>query len=263
MSVENFIYCIENKKPISFSKYGDGEYLCADSEIHKIQNMQFTQNCDGDNFTKSLSESLKKSFVYMVENGENAFLGKWHDIDVVKYWESLTNNKVNWANYHSLLLYDGDINIINIYKSIKKATQKKIYICNELLIKSKILLNIDHIVIIPLNNWFDTEFDKVLKKIIHLIGKKDGNHIVMTSCGMSAKVLICELYKLYPKGIYLDIGSGLDTICTKRSTRGMIFDYIISYSLFKELIPENWDDTIYDDIYIKANDKLGLHLPKL
>ena len=259
MLTETFIYCIENKKPISFSKYGDGEYFCT----NRINFKNFTKNCDDDNYTKKLSESLKKSFIYMVENGENAFFGKWHDINVVKYWDSLTNNKVNWVNYHSLLLYDGNINIMEIYKSIKKAKQKKIYICNELLIRSKILLNIDHIVIIPLNNWFDSKFDEVFKNIINLIGKEDGNHIIMTSCGMSAKVLICQLYKVYPKGIYLDIGSGLDTICTKRSTRGIFFDYKTSYNLFKEIIPDNWDDPKYDNIYIKANNYLGLHLPKL
>ena len=39
----------------------------------------------------------------------------------------------------------------------------------------------------------------------------------MTSCGQSAKVLIAELHKTYPNGIYLDVGSGLDCICTKRA----------------------------------------------
>ena len=42
------------------------------------------------------------------------------------------------------------------------------------------------------------------EQIKSLIGPNDNNHIVMTSCGMSAKVLICELYKIYPNGIYLE-----------------------------------------------------------
>lgn len=254
LTTEFIIDCIEKKKPISFSKYGDGEYFCA-SKLYKSE-----ENCDLDKYTDKLSECLKKSFKYLVENGNNSFIGKWSDLKISNFWESLTDKEIRWGPYNALTLYNKNKNTVNIYKSIKNASQKKIYVCNELLIKSKILLNIDNIVLIPFNNWFDEKFDEVLKKIIDLIGIEDGNHIVITSCGMSSKVLICELYKLYPNGIYLDIGSALDTLCTKKNTRVSDFSYEIAYDLFKDIIPDNWEDPVYEEIYIKAKINLGKHI---
>jgi len=82
----------------------------------------------------------------------------------------------------------------------------------------------------------------------------------MTSCGMSAKVLIAELSKRFPKGLYFDIGSGLDKICTKKDSRGVYKDYNELVDLFKDIIPEDWNDPKYDYIYNESSPKLGIHL---
>ena len=63
------INCIENGHPVSFSKYGDGEYLCASSAIGT--------NCDNDTYTPKLRMALLESFKYMTENCDNAFIGRW------------------------------------------------------------------------------------------------------------------------------------------------------------------------------------------
>jgi len=136
-------------------------------------------------------------------------------------------------------------------------------VCNELLIKSKLLLNADEIILVPFNNWFDTEFENILDKICKLINTDD-NHMVITCCGMSAKVLICELYKRFPNGIYLDFGHALDFICTKKDSRGIEsnwgYNYEYIYEFLKELLPEEWDDDKYNYIYEEAKQKLGIHL---
>ena len=253
------VNCINNKIPFIFLKYGDGEYLCASKNFINNNNIA---NCDNDKYTKKLSDYLKSSFKYIVETESNYYFGKWHDNSVAEYWESLVNKKINWVDYHTLLIYDNDLNKLEIYKTIKNAKHKKIYICNELLKKAEILLNIDYMVYIPMNNWFDNSFESILEKIKKIIGLDIGNFIVMTSCGMSAKVLITELYKVYPNEIYLDIGSGLDTICTKRSTRGLFVNYEFCLNYFKDILPDNWDDPKYDYIYDSAQINLGLHLPK-
>jgi len=115
-----------------------------------------------------------------------------------------------------------------------------------------------------LNNWFDIKFDEVVNEVRQLIGEVDGNHIILTACGMSAKVLIAELHKTHPNGIYLDIGSGLDCICTKRDSRGWGYKYDQIYTKFKEhnFLPDDWEDPKYDFIYNDAYNKLGTHLPK-
>ena len=94
---------------------------------------------------------------------------------------------------------------------------------------------------IPYNNWFDNQFDDILNKVSELI-KNEEKFIIMTACGMSAKVLITELYKLYKNGIYLDIGNGLDYLCWK-DTRGWskLYNYTYLKEMFKDLIGNNDD----------------------
>ena len=258
---DKLIYCIHNKIPIVFSKYGDGEYICS-SKDYSLYGIKSSSNCDNDSYTNKLSEGISNSFKYFANTRDNYYFGKWDNDKIILYWENLVNNiPLNWASYSSLLLYDHDREKINIYKEIKKSPLKKIIICNSLLIKSKILLNIDHMIYVPLNNWFDKEFNKIIYNFKKYIGN-DKQFILMTCCGMSAKVIMMEINKLYPQGIFLDIGSGLDTICTKRSTRGVEFNYEIAYDLFKDIIPDNWDNEKYNYIYEEAYNKLGIHIPK-
>ena len=276
--------CVNNNIPVSFSKYGDGEFFCAFGAFDYNNNKK--ENCDNDSYTLKLSESLKHSFKYMVETANNAYIGLWHNYEYKSKWDSLITKPVKWADYYTIIFHkhivtdivnnnddnnnnDNDNNDNNnddnnndkvlLYKSIKKSKLKKIIICNQLLEKSKILLDIDYIVNVPINNWFDTNFESILENVKQII-KDDGNHIVITCCGMSAKVLICELTKTFPKGIYLDFGSALDLICTKKDSRGYTYSYDYTKNLLKDIIPEDWDNNKYNSIYNNANKKLGLHM---
>lgn len=246
-------HVIDNK-PISFSKYGDGEYDCVFYRNGK--------NCDYDSYTDRLGGALLDSFKYMVDHADNAYIGLWHDHNVKKDWERHVAKDVPWAGYHSIII-DGtnDLEKVDLYRSIKYSPRRKIIVCNRLLTKSRLLFDADELVIVPLNNWFDHDFEAILEKVSGLIGT-DNNHIVMTCCGMSAKVLICELYKRFPGGIYLDFGSAIDLICTKRDSRGREYDYNYIHNLLKELLPQNWDDESFEGIYREARHSLGVHLPK-
>jgi hypothetical protein len=260
MNTLHIIECLEKNIPVSFSKYGDGEFTCA--------NKNHGANCDNDKYTGKLGDALIASFKYMVEHGENVLIGHWDDTRTTKFWETLVFHlKVNWANYHTLIItgLTNDSSFcdkIRLFRTIKYSKKKKIIVCNELLIKSKLLLNLDSLVFVPFNTWFDNKFNEVLQKVIDEIGQSDGNHIVITSCGMSAKVLICELYKKYPKGTYLDFGSGLDLLCTKKDSRGWGMSYDDLYTIIKAngLIDDSWNDPKYDYIYNESKHKLGIHL---
>lgn len=243
-------------KPISFCKFGDGEYYCM------IGNSG--ANCDKDAYTSKLSDSLKQSLIKFSYN-ENCYIGMWVNKEVVNYFNSLTNDMINYACYHTFILSNGAINtcegaeILNVFKTIKHAKQKKIYICNYLMVRSKGLLNIDYLVHAPLNNWFDSHFDTIVEEVVELTNS-ESNPIIMTSCGMGAKVLISRLLELIPNGIYLDIGSGLDFLCTKKESRGFINTYDEVETLFKDLLPEDWNDEKYNTIFELAKIKLGTHL---
>jgi hypothetical protein len=260
MVITNYItQCVKDNKPIIFLKFGDGEYNCVFNN--------YGANCDNDTYTPKLSFDIKKSFKYIVEKTDKTYIGMWQDIKNTKQWEELVNKKVNWVNYHAIIIDNknnqDNQDKLDLYKAIKNNKSKKIIVCNELLIKSKYLFDADHIVIVPFNNWFDNQFNEILNQIIQLIGNDD-NHIVITCCGMSAKVLIPALREKFTNGIYLDFGSALDFICTKKDSRGyepvynITYEYLIDF--FKEILPEDWNDEKYNYIYEKAKNKLGIHL---
>jgi hypothetical protein len=259
--------CIENGIPISFSKYGDGEYACASGEYSRASQDNIS-NCDRDTMTLKLQTKLRESFKYMVENVDNAYFGLWHDNSVIDFWKEFVTKEIKWVNYHTMII-DNDLNIksdsfyakMKLYKTIKNSKMKKIMVCNPLMIKAKTLLNIDDMIHVPLCNWFDTELETIVHKIKTIV--TDEPFIVLTSCGMGSKVLICELVKLFPHGIFLDVGSGLDLLCTKKDSRGREYSYNTILKEFKnhDMIPDNWDDSSYDDIYKVASRSLGVHLP--
>ena len=228
------INSVENKIPISFSKYGDGEFFCANSYEGS--------NCDGDNYTEKKKNSLINSFKYLVNETNNSYFGLWFTQDIKNYWDGLVSKEVKWAKYHSLFIVDENIpKKIILYKKIKETSLKKIIVCNPLLVKAKDLLNIDFMINVNFNNWFDSDFDNIIEKFKEIINSNE-QYIIITCAGMGSKVLICELVKLFPNNIYLDFGSGLDKICTKKTTRAGQLDYEELINLLKDIIPEDWDE---------------------
>ena len=244
-----FITYIEEGIPFSFSKFGDGEYMC-------VSNYPGS-NCDGDTYTQELRRDLEKAFVKTVEQG--GFIGLWWHDYIRKFWESKVENpnRIKWVDYHSVIIDNKVDDKILFYKTIKKSKYKKIYIHNYLLIKSKLLLDIDEEVIIDIRNWYKYK-DKIKEEIKSKmpVGEKC---IIMTSMGMGAKVIISELKEEYPDNTYIDIGSALDLICTKRDSRGKC-EYERHKEYFKELISDDWEDSKYNYIYDESNRKLGIHL---
>lgn len=252
--------CILTNTPIAFSKYGDGELICADSTGRT--------NADFENYTPFLRNGIINAFKYMVNEADNAYIGQWHDKTHISFWEMFAEKPIKWAYFHSLLIDNRDMiekdeilmNKVILYKTIKQSPLKKIIICNPLLVKSQFLLNIDHVIHVPFRNWIDTHMDECIDILKQLI-KEDGNHIVMTCCGIASRILLPELIKIFPKGIYLDFGSGLDLICTKRDSRGHGYSYEDMAEVLKDLLPADWEDEKYNEIYKYAKVNMGVHLP--
>jgi hypothetical protein len=252
MEITNLLSeCIRTGTPVSFSKYGDGEYACA--------NAFAGHNCDADFYTQKKQIALIESFKYMTENAPNTYMSYWTE-DVSSYWQTLTQVPIKWAKLHTFILDDDSIeDKVNLYKTIKMSPLKKTYICNPLMVKAQPLLNIDWMVFVPLNNWFDTSFDELIQTLKTVI-IHDEQCIIMCSAGMSSKIIICELIKLFPNNIYLDIGSALDTICTKRVTRdhNRTYEKVVYY--LQNILPSDWNDPKYEYIYEEAKNKMGLHM---
>lgn len=249
---------IRENKPIVFMKLGDGEYNCATYAHGK--------NCDLDDYSAKKGVAIVQALSYLTENTEHSYFGLWWNTETKSYWEEQTEKSIQWVNYHSIIIDDNDMNLkneilydkIELLKTIKNSSLKKIYVCNELLIKVKQLLNIDICINVSIFNWFETEFERVIQEVKEHYD--ENGTVCMISAGMAAKPLIAELVKCFPKGIFLDFGSALDLICTAHNTRGWSFTYDEIKDILKDLLPKNWDDPKYTILHEKAKQHLGTHL---
>jgi hypothetical protein len=248
--ITNFI---KEDIPFIFVKFGDGEFNAA------VGN--YGCNCDNDPYTLKLKNGIINAIEYY-SRLNNAYCGEWHTSNVSRFFNSIALGKLNWVNYHTCIMDDNSFNNedkLNLFKSIHNSKRKKLLIANELMVRAKYLLNINHHVVVPYQNWLDHDFDTIFNEIINFL-KNDQNPLIITCAGMASKVLIMELHKLFPNGIFIDIGSGLDYLCTKKCSRGNAFAYEKLEEYFKEILPENWNDNSFNWIYEKAKSKIGLHL---
>lgn len=260
-------YCINTKTPVCFLKYGDGEYQCARRFRGK--------NCDADPYTAALSNGVISSFKYLSQQ-KNVLIGGWHSgDDVCNFWQNLAApRQITWVNYHTIIIDVKDITTnrveldkkIAFFKAIQETSIPKIIVCNELLQRAAAFLKTDKMIHVPLRNWFDTHSGTILSQIVSEIEARGGGSgapaIVMFAAGMSSKVLIAELHKLFPQNIYLDFGSALDLLCTRRDSRGRGYSYETLCENLAEILParEIWDDPKYNHIYDIAQKQLGIHL---
>jgi len=259
---KKIIKSIQNKTPLSFSKFGDGEYLC-------VFDPSFIANCDNDVYTVALSNGLKEVFTGSCIFSDHYF-GLWHDPKKQTRWlESLPEeirHTIKWADYHTLIMSgnaEDDKEVVEVYRAIKQSTLPKIMVSNHFLMKADKLLGIDFHEYIPLNNWYDTKFAQHLGNVSSYVEYKlrpNSPFIMITCCGMSAKPFIYKMKLKFPHGIYLDVGSGLDRICTHVESRGWKFSDEYLYNMWKDLLPDNWDEPGYQTLYSSASNILGQHL---
>lgn len=251
--------CVLTNTPVSFSKYGDGEYLC----MHGSK----SQNCDNDRYTDKLRHFLIYSLKYVTEETNNSFIGLWPNEETKEYYQSLVSKPIKWADYHTIIITNEDIkentealrNKIELYKSIKNSPLKKIIICNKFLVRAEKLLNLTGTIHIPLCNWFDDHIESLIGNLTDNVLNHEP-FILITCCGMSAKVIISEVSKRFPHGIFLDFGSALDLICTKHDSRGWEYKYEDLVRVFKDLLPDDWENEIYNNIFESAKLYTGVHL---
>jgi hypothetical protein len=204
----DWINKIINNKPFTYAKYGDGEYLAS---INRKG-----MNCDHTPYTAKLSNAVIQSYTYLASL-DNSYIGRWFDDSIVyKYFENII--KPNWADYCAFIFGTKEQfeNKLPLLKTIRNATQQKIYICNDTNSAIAQLFKIDNTVIVHPSNWFETDYDLILQKTRDAIIYPD-SIIILTSAGMGAKPLLADLRKLYSNAILIDIGSGFDLFVYKKS----------------------------------------------
>ena len=239
---------VETNSPAIFAKFGDGEHTCMASPGN--------HNCDGDPQSFQLSQALKTALVHLVNH--DAFIGRWHNDQTPEYLQTLTDKPIRWANYHTLIFdRQRDWEKRELLQKVQKSSATKTLVANRLLIKATKVLHCQTMVEVPFRGWFSDQFEQVLEEVLRSMGSQA---IVVTCCGMGAKVLISQLVKRRPDAIYLDYGSGLDFLCTKQDSRGREYAYPYLTSLLAELLPPDWENPEYETIYREAKRELGIHL---
>lgn len=215
MDISGVITAINNNTPAVFIRFGDGEYYAA---------IQCTgRNCDGTPYTPRLGVAIRLAFSELLKN-PIVTIGRWHQEVVTDYLISLApyDCKIHWGLFNTFMFQSYEefmLTYVNLYRTIRSASQQKIFICNEILIESsKLLLNIDNHIKIHPRNWFEEEFNKVYTEIKSTV-KDPSNIIFLVSAGMGGKYLIYKLATDYPCSLIFDVGSALDQICGSRRTR--------------------------------------------
>jgi hypothetical protein len=211
--LELFIKYLDNNTNFIFTKLGDGELFCIRGDIG--------MNCDGHPYSTELSDLLY-NFVVNIPKMKNLFLAKWGSTDdISEYRDALLkvlDITPNWVYYNIILpQIDNLDNILlyNFYKTIKLNKRRKIYICPERLNNSKLLLDIDIIINIPIVNSF-TKYNILIDQLKAYVKSDD---IILYSCGMMSKSIINELYQINENLTHIDIGSGLDSVILEYNTR--------------------------------------------
>lgn len=243
--------------PFVHSRFADGEYFCA---IRKFKN---GTNTSGTYYTNKLSEAIIDSFKYLC-NLDNSIFGIWPDCSdrsCQDYIEGLTSKPLKYCNFGETQLNPViPETSIKLYKEIKKSPRYKILIANRLMTKATYILNACLHIPVGYSNWFYEDFNAVLEQATDISLNFNNNVMFIIAAGMGGKVLIAELHKRIPSAIFIDIGSGLDFICTQKATRGwqnIEYNYEDYLEIFKEIIPDNWNDSKYDYIQTEAIKMLG------
>ena len=211
--LETFTNYLNNNVNFTFTKLGDGELYCLRGDNGG--------NCDGHPYTQKLSDKLYY-FVESIPRYNNFYVAKWEEESQITQYRDMLLRNMNVSpvdvEYNCILpqTYNLDNDYLyNFYKAIKENKRRKIYLCPERLNGAKKFLNVDVILNVPVVNAFNI-YDVLVDQLKNYI--KDGD-IIMYSCGMMSKSLICELLDTNPNITNIDIGSGIDSIILDGNTR--------------------------------------------
>ncbi len=259
-TLEDLIKRITNNEQIIFVKCGDGEVECMKVTDSGMDIVSYGQNCDNDKYFPELSMELKAAFIYFINHNiyNNIHIGKWHhrpESDYLSklYYEINSSNGINkvipFTNYHLVMNDKHGLKNNHMYhfvKSLKESNDYiKIVISNQDNILLKELFSTPFFVETPASCLY-LKIDEITNNINEIIEKEMKIHknkriMLLTSCGLSAKVLIYRLFQKYNTLSAIDLGSSFDLLCKKRVTRTYQIEYSYDeiYEYYKELLKKN------------------------
>ena len=238
---------IERDDAVAFIELGERERRCVQAE-----------DDDGNDYAPSLMAAVRHLA---------ASSGVHFGASTTGIWEHLTRaSNMRWLHRHSAVPDDQALrtpHLLRLYSAIRDSTRTKILVGNALLAKAVILLRLDAHVVVPQGEWFGAHYARVCADVQRAAKQKGGRLLVVTCCGLGAKVLIGDLHRQHPNGIFIDVGSGLDLLCTRKDSRGVTHTYDQLQLYFKPILPPAWHDVAHESIYRDAAAaSFGQHLTR-
>ena len=209
--IDYFIDRLENRRFFSYSRFNDGELICAIKQVKGSIYIDQGRNCDHHLYFPKMGEELLKTLNR--SNCEDYFiqyLGVWIDDQMFKQHNDLLMNKgyVNGTYQYSdflqmALRYNSDL-----FKQIVNTINKyKIMIVGPKYLRDIKFLNVTNFIEVPSVNCY-LKKDEVLQEIKEHLTT---DYVVLFSASMATNVLIDELHDQYKDTNFLiDAGSVWD-----------------------------------------------------
>ena len=209
--IDYFIDRLENKRFFSYSRFNDGELICAIKQVEESMCVDHKKNCDQHEYFpkmgKELLHTLNRS------NCEDYFiqyLSDWIDDETFKeHNEILINNSLLNGIYQKTdflqlaLRHEPEL----FRKMLKVINEYKIMIVGPAYLKNINFLKVTNFIEIPTHNCY-LKKDEVLQQIKEHLTE---DYVVLFSASMLTNVLIDELHDHNKdKNFLIDAGSVWD-----------------------------------------------------
>ena len=207
---QNWLADIRSGKPISYSRYGDGEMYAV------IGNRTGQKNCDGHDFFPELGSQLKQILIsnpkyrlglLSLSRKMYASPGKW------MVSRQLLAPLLNKHNLYRYTFYNAEV-WNNAYRK-----GQTFHLCNALRTRNVFMVGPEHLltfnrfriqerVTVPKTNCF-LSVDKVYEDIVKVLdANSNANFLVSLSAGMTSCLLVDRLYKSHGHlHSFIDFGS--------------------------------------------------------
>ena len=207
---------LNNNEYFSFGMYGDGEWIGI-----------FKTRVDGANaedtlYTPKVCDGLIESLRYRADNWyfstpdvlKNA---QWTGIGEKIIDRHLQKYNVNDIEFIEKEIWDKDVKDCKLQPIIKALKKKNICIISNKALRKLTFLNYDHFIEIGYPNWFDDDYDRILKEVLDY-GKEDTVYLV--AAGLPATILCQDIHKNIKNCWAFDLGSIWDAFCGIGAQRG-------------------------------------------
>lgn len=205
---------LKRREPFFFIRYGDGALEC-------IYDPSKRHTCDGELYSKELSEALLDAWVTLQGSDHAVFAGDWQsatfgsgsgDNRERDRWLALTGESpFRFIHFEALLLMRRSAVLVEFYRTVKTDRRRKVYMGPAKNAAAARFLNAYHLVT-PMVPDLITRVDELLAGLDSF-----GFEVLLYGAGMAGNVVAVKAFERYPDRTYISLGSALDPLFSEKS----------------------------------------------